>query len=76
MSSQSELMGMASGRLARCPHVKNRNGEFSGGPAVKTELPLQGAQVRFLVGELGSCLPHSKTKNKQKWASSLTQCAH
>ena len=46
------------------------------GPAVKTELPLQGAQVRFLVGELGSCLPHSKTKNKQKWASSLTQCAH
>ena len=31
-----------------------------------SELPVQGAQVRSLVGELRSCMPHSAPKNKNK----------
>ena len=30
---------------------------FPGDPVVKTALPLQGAQVQSLVGELTSCMP-------------------
>ena len=36
--------------------------DFPGCPAVKTVLPLQGAQVRSLVWELRSQMPHSEAK--------------
>ena len=44
-------------------------GDFPVGPVVKTELPLQGAQVRSLVGEL--MIPYAvwygpKHKNKKR----------
>ena len=42
----------------------NITGDFPGGPVVKTALPLQGAQVRSLVGELGSHMPRSTAKKK------------
>ena len=33
-------------------YFKTGLGDFSGGPAVDSELPMQGAWVRFLVKEL------------------------
>ena len=45
-------------------------------PMVKTVLPMQGAWVRSLVGELSSCTPHSAAKNlktKQNQTSKLSQ---
>ena len=39
---------------------------FPGYPVVKTLLPIQGAQVQFLAGELRSHMPHSAAKIKKK----------
>ena len=39
-------------------------GELPGGPGVENELPLQGAQVQSLVGELRSHVPCSVAQNK------------
>ena len=36
--------------------------EFPGSPVVRTLLPLQGAWVRPLVGELRSCMPQGMAK--------------
>ena len=41
-------------------------GDFPGGPAVKTVLPLQGTWVQSLVGELRSHMPRSTAKKKKK----------
>ena len=43
-------------------------GDFPGGPVVKTLLPVQGAPVQFLVGELRSHMPRGarpKQTNKK-----------
>ena len=41
-------------------------GDFPGGPVVKTLLPLQGAQVWSLMGELMCCMPWSAVRKKKK----------
>ena len=46
------------------PLQKFRN--FPGAPVVGTLLPIQGAQVQSLVGELGSYMPHSVAKKKKE----------
>ena len=40
--------------------------DFRNSPVVKTLLPLQGVWVRFLVGELGSQMPHGVAKKFKK----------
>ena len=50
-----------------CPDNIQKRRAFPKGPVVKTVLPLQGAQVRSLVGELRShILRGTKIKNKIK----------
>ena len=39
---------------------------FPGSPVVKTALPMQGARVPFLLGELKSCIPYGTAKKKKK----------
>ena len=39
---------------------------FPGGPVVKTALSMQRTQVRSLVGELRSHMPHGQKKKKKK----------
>ena len=39
--------------------------DFPGVPVVKTELPLQGARVRSLVGELRSHMPQGVAKKSK-----------
>ena len=43
-------------------------GDFPGGPVVKTALPLQGAQVQYLVGEPRSLtkIPHAVWHSQEK----------
>ena len=45
---------------------KGRKSDFFGGPAVKTVLPMQAAQVQSLVGELRSHITHAVAKKKKK----------
>ena len=40
--------------------------DFPGSPVVKTALPLHGARVRYLVGELRSGMPRGMAKKKKK----------
>ena len=40
-------------------------GDFSGSPVVKTMLPQQRVQVRSLIGELRSHMPHSQKKKSK-----------
>ena len=40
--------------------------DFPDSPVVKTLLPLQGVQVPFLIGELGSQMPHCVAKKLKK----------
>ena len=40
--------------------------DFPSGTVVKTELPLQGPQVRFLVGKLRSYRPHGMATERKK----------
>ena len=41
-------------------------GDFPGSPMIKTLLPIQGAQVRFLLGKLRSHMPATRCSQKQK----------
>ena len=45
---------------------KGRKSDFFGGPVVKTVLPMQGAQVQSLVGELRSHITHAVATKKKK----------
>ena len=40
-------------------------GKFTVDPMVRTLLPLQGAQVQYLVGELRSRMPHDSAKHNK-----------
>ena len=40
--------------------------DFPGGPVVKTELPMQEAQVRFLLRELRTHMLNGMAKKKKK----------
>ena len=40
--------------------------DFPGDPVVKTALPMQGARVPFLLGELKSCIPYGTAEKKKK----------
>ena len=40
-------------------------GKFTGDPMVRTLLPLQGAQARYLVGELRSHMSHDSAKRNK-----------
>ena len=52
---------------------KKSRGTFPGGPAVKTNLPVQGAQVQPLVGELGSYMSHGVAENKSSSSRLIIQ---
>ena len=43
--------------------------DFRGSPVVRTLLPLQGAWVRFLVGELTSCMSCGMARNLKSGCS-------
>ena len=45
--------------------IKRGGGEFPGGSVVRTALPLKGARVWSLVGELRQGTPHGVAKNKK-----------
>ena len=46
--------------------IKKDHRYFSGSPVVKTELPLQRAQVQPLIGELTSSMPCGTAKKTAK----------
>ena len=46
--------------------VAKKKKDFPGGPMFRTLFPLQGAQVRFLIGEPRSHMPRGRAKNKIK----------
>ena len=56
-----------------CTSTITLNGDFPGGPMVKTVLPLQGAWVRSQVGKLRSCMPHSMA-NTHTHTRTLSEC--
>ena len=45
--------------------VKGRSSDLPGGPVVKTVLPVQGAQVQPLVGELRSLMSQGVAKQRK-----------
>ena len=51
---------------AHCLSLKSNSRDFPGSPVVKPALPLQGAQVWSLVGELRSRMPGNGAKKKKK----------
>ena len=64
--------------IIREMQIKTTMRDFPGGPVGKTALPMQGAQVQSLVGELDpTCMPqlrrlHAATKSPH--AATKTQC--
>ena len=48
-------------------HFKIFLGEFLGGPVARAPLPLQGARVQSLVGELRSHMRQGTAKKKKKY---------
>ena len=58
-------MGILSNK-EECSKSEARQRDFPGGPVVKTLLPLQGARVPSLVGELRSPMARPKKKKKKE----------